>query len=100
VSPPSPFGKVELSREGQYVIRFDSAGTELDLPPGATANIQGQSLVLPEGKEGGLTLDQRAMVRLYHLGELLLTSSRPSLQQSQVRLNLILSIPLIAFSRL
>ena len=48
---------------GQYVIRFDSAGTELDLPPGATANIQGQSLVLPEGKEGGLTLDQRAMVR-------------------------------------
>ena len=48
--------------QGQYVVRFDSAGTELDLPPGATANIQGQSLVLPEGREGGLTLDQRAMV--------------------------------------
>lgn len=44
------------------MIRFDSAGTELDLRPGATATVQGQSLVLPEGKEGGLTLDQRAMV--------------------------------------
>jgi hypothetical protein len=51
------------SYSGQYVIRFDSAGTELNLPPGAGLNVQGQSLVLPEGKEGGLTLDQRAMVR-------------------------------------
>jgi hypothetical protein len=32
------------------------------MPPGAGINVQGQSLVLPEGKEGGLTLDQRAMV--------------------------------------
>lgn len=32
------------------------------MPPGAGVNIQGQSLVLPEGREGGLTLDQRAMV--------------------------------------
>lgn len=49
-------------RIGQYVIRFDSAGTELDLPPGADVTVQGQSLVLPEAQEGGLTLDQRAMV--------------------------------------
>lgn len=47
---------------GQYVIRFDSAGSELDLPPGADVTVQGQSLVLPEASEGGLTLDQRAMV--------------------------------------
>jgi hypothetical protein len=47
---------------GQYVIRFDSAGTELDLPPGSEASLQGQTLVLPKSKEGGLTLDQRAMV--------------------------------------
>jgi len=32
------------------------------MPPGAGINVQGQSLILPEGKEGGLTLDQRAMV--------------------------------------
>jgi hypothetical protein len=48
--------------KGQYVIRFDSAGTELDLPPGSSADLQGQKLVLPERTEGGLTLDQRAMV--------------------------------------
>ena len=47
---------------GQYVIRFDSAGTELDLPPGSGFDTQGQRLVLPEGREGGLSLDQRAMV--------------------------------------
>lgn len=44
------------------MIRFDSAGTELDLPPGSDITVQGQSLVLPASKEGGLTLDQRAMV--------------------------------------
>jgi hypothetical protein len=44
------------------VIRFDSAGTELDLPPGADFTVQGQSLIMPEATEGGLTLDQRAMV--------------------------------------
>ena len=47
---------------GQYVIRFDSAGTELALPPGSEANLQGQTLVLPDEGKGGLTLDQRAMV--------------------------------------
>lgn len=49
---------------GQYVIRFDSAGQELDLPPGADVTVQGQSLVLPGTQAGGLTLDQRAMVSL------------------------------------
>ena len=49
------------------MIRFDSAGTELDIPPGASATIQGQSLVMPEGKEGGLTLDQRAMVSCHRV---------------------------------
>lgn len=47
---------------GQYVIRFDSAGTELDVSPGSDINVQGQSLIVPGSKEGGLTLDQRAMV--------------------------------------
>ncbi|KAK4688541.1 hypothetical protein P7C73_g1563, partial [Tremellales sp. Uapishka_1] len=54
-------GRELFTDTGQYVIRFDSAGTELDLPPGSSANVQGQSLILPSGREGGLTLDQRAM---------------------------------------
>ncbi|WVQ66057.1 uncharacterized protein L199_004235 [Kwoniella botswanensis] len=54
-------GRELFTDTGQYVIRFDAAGTELDLPPGSNINVQGQSLILPEGKEGGLTLDQRAM---------------------------------------
>lgn len=32
------------------------------MPPGSDINVQGQSLVIPEAKDGGLTLDQRAMV--------------------------------------
>lgn len=47
---------------GQYVIRFDAAGTELDLAPGSNINVQGQTLVLPRSSDSGLTLDQRAMV--------------------------------------
>ncbi|WVQ79166.1 hypothetical protein IAT38_001262 [Cryptococcus sp. DSM 104549] len=54
-------GREMFTDTGQYVIRFDSAGTELDLAPGSSANVQGQSLILPKGAEGGLTLDQRAM---------------------------------------
>ncbi|ORY34718.1 Scramblase-domain-containing protein [Naematelia encephala] len=54
-------GRELFTDTGQYVIRFDSAGTELDLPPGSDLSVQGQTLVLPEGKEGALTLDQRAM---------------------------------------
>ncbi|WRT69687.1 uncharacterized protein IL334_006677 [Kwoniella shivajii] len=54
-------GRELFTDTGQYVIRFDAAGTELNLPPGSNINVQGQSLILPEGKEGGLTLDQRAM---------------------------------------
>lgn len=36
------------------------------LPPGSEAEVQGQTLVLPEGS-GGLTLDQRAMVCTFSL---------------------------------
>ncbi|WWC92792.1 uncharacterized protein L201_007751 [Kwoniella dendrophila CBS 6074] len=54
-------GRELFTDTGQYVIRFDAAGTELELPPGSNINVQGQSLILPEGKEGGLSLDQRAM---------------------------------------
>jgi hypothetical protein len=50
-------------RTGQYVIRFDAAGTELQVPSGSDVTVQGQTLVLPEGDEAALTLDQRAMVR-------------------------------------
>lgn len=50
------------SHAGQYVIRFDAAGTELDLAPGSNINVQGQTLVLPRSSDSGLTLDQRAMV--------------------------------------
>ncbi|EIW71495.1 hypothetical protein TREMEDRAFT_67793 [Tremella mesenterica DSM 1558] len=55
------FGRELFTDTGQYVIRFDSAGTELNLPPGSQLDVQGQSLILPKGREGGLTLDQRAM---------------------------------------
>ena len=55
-------GREMFTDTGQYVIRFDSAGTELDMPAGSEVNVQGQSLILPSGREGGLTLDQRAMV--------------------------------------
>ncbi|WWC65821.1 uncharacterized protein I303_108443 [Kwoniella dejecticola CBS 10117] len=54
-------GRELFTDTGQYVIRFDAAGTELELPPGSNINVQGQTLILPEGKEGGLSLDQRAM---------------------------------------
>ncbi|OCF35219.1 hypothetical protein I317_02265 [Kwoniella heveanensis CBS 569] len=54
-------GRELFTDTGQYVIRFDAAGTELNMPPGSEINVQGQSLILPRGKEGGLTLDQRAM---------------------------------------
>lgn len=54
-------GREMFTDTGQYVIRFDSAGTELDMPAGSEVNVQGQSLILPSGREGGLTLDQRAM---------------------------------------
>ncbi|WVQ75032.1 hypothetical protein IAR50_004641 [Cryptococcus sp. DSM 104548] len=54
-------GRELFTDTGQYVIRFDSAGTELELPPGSNVNLQGQSLILPQSAEGGLTLDQRAM---------------------------------------
>ena len=55
-------GRELFTDTGQYVLRFDAAGTELQMPPGSTAEVQGQSLVLPTGPEGALTLDQRAMV--------------------------------------
>lgn len=59
-------GGIVLTRKnqfaGQYVIRFDAAGTELDLAPGSNINVQGQTLVLPRSSDSGLTLDQRAMV--------------------------------------
>ncbi|KAK8849684.1 hypothetical protein IAR55_005019 [Kwoniella newhampshirensis] len=54
-------GRELFTDTGQYVIRFDSAGTELNLAPGSNVTVQGQSLILPSGTEGGLTLDQRAM---------------------------------------
>lgn len=54
------FGREIFTDTGQYVIRFDAAGTELDLPPGTHAQAQGQSVILPEG-DIGLTLDERAM---------------------------------------
>ncbi|KAL1405068.1 hypothetical protein Q8F55_008691 [Vanrija albida] len=54
-------GRELFTDTGQYVIRFDAAGTELDLPPGSEVNVQGQTLILPERSDGGLTLDQRAM---------------------------------------
>lgn len=57
-------GRELFTDTGQYVIRFDSAGTELQLPPGSSANLQGQTLILPESDKGALTLDQRAMVSL------------------------------------
>ena len=46
------------------MIRFDAAGTELNMPPGSSFEVQGQKLILPSGPEGSLTMDQRAMVRL------------------------------------
>lgn len=57
-------GRELFTDTGQYVIRFDSAGTELQLPPGSKTEVQGQSLIMPDSGEGGLTLDQRAMVRI------------------------------------
>ena len=56
------FGRELFTDTGQYVIRFDAAGTELDVAPGAQAEVQGQTVVIPQAAEGGLTLDQRAMV--------------------------------------
>lgn len=56
------FGRELFTDTGQYVIRFDAAGQELALPPGANAQVQGQSLIVPDRRKGGLTLDQRAMV--------------------------------------
>jgi hypothetical protein len=55
-------GRELFTDTGQYVIRFDSAGMELDLPPGSELSMQGQKLILPTSGESGLTLDQRAMV--------------------------------------
>ena len=56
----SGFGRELFTDTGQYIIRFDSAGQELALPPRSTeATVQGQTLVLPDSP--GLTLDQRAM---------------------------------------
>ncbi|KIR39388.1 hypothetical protein I307_01265 [Cryptococcus deuterogattii 99/473] len=54
-------GRELFTDTGQYVIRFDAAGTELDLAPGSNINVQGQTLVLPRSSDSGLTLDQRAM---------------------------------------
>lgn len=56
------WGELFNTIAGQYVIRFDAAGTELDLAPGSNINVQGQTLVLPRSSDSGLTLDQRAMV--------------------------------------
>ena len=58
------FGRELFTDTGQYVIRFDAAGQELAIPPGANAQVEGQSLIIPDRREGGLTLDQRAMVCL------------------------------------
>lgn len=58
----SGFGREIFTDTGQYAIRFDSAGMELDMPPGSNVNVQGQSLVLQDEGKGGLTLDQRALV--------------------------------------
>ncbi|ORX37703.1 Scramblase-domain-containing protein [Kockovaella imperatae] len=54
-------GRELFTDTGQYVIRFDAAGTELDMPPGAAFEVQGQKLILPSGPDGSLTMDQRAM---------------------------------------
>lgn len=54
-------GRELFTDTGQYVIRFDAAGTELDMPPGSEISVQGQTIVLPERADKGLTLDQRAM---------------------------------------
>lgn len=54
------FGREIFTDTGQYVIRFDAAGSEINMPPGAQVTVQGQTLVLPDSS-AGLTLDQRAM---------------------------------------
>jgi hypothetical protein len=54
------FGREIFTDTGQYVIRFDAAGSEINMPPGSQVSVQGQTLVLPE-ESTGLTLDQRAM---------------------------------------
>ena len=54
-------GRELFTDTGQYVIRFDAAGTELDMPQGSDVQLQGQRIILPTGPEGSLTLDQRAM---------------------------------------
>lgn len=54
-------GRELFTDTGQYVVRFDAAGTELDLPPGSQISVQGQKIVLPDSGSRGLTLDQRAM---------------------------------------
>jgi hypothetical protein len=54
-------GRELFTDTGQYVIRFDSAGTELDMPTGSDVSLQGQTLILPDAKDRALTLDQRAM---------------------------------------
>ncbi|WVN86825.1 uncharacterized protein L203_101998 [Cryptococcus depauperatus CBS 7841] len=55
------FGRELFTDTGQYVIRFDAAGTELDIAPGSKLSLQGQTLIMPRTAENGLTLDQRAM---------------------------------------
>lgn len=54
-------GRELFTDTGQYVIRFDAAGQELDIPGGSTVKVQGQKIILPDRADEGLTLDQRAM---------------------------------------
>ncbi|BEJ16516.1 hypothetical protein CspHIS471_0511210 [Cutaneotrichosporon sp. HIS471] len=56
----SGFGREIFTDTGQYVIRFDAAGSEINMPPGSQVTVQGQTLLLPE-ESRGLTLDERAM---------------------------------------
>lgn len=56
------FGREIFTDTGQYVIRFDAAGQEINMPAGSEVNVQGQTIILPEAQaSAGLTLDQRAM---------------------------------------
>lgn len=58
----SGFGREIFTDTGQYVIRFDAAGQEVNMPAGSEINVQGQTIILPEHQHSeGLTLDQRAM---------------------------------------
>ncbi|GMK54974.1 hypothetical protein CspeluHIS016_0200300 [Cutaneotrichosporon spelunceum] len=42
------FGREMFTDTGQYVIRFDAAGNEIQMPPGSKVKVQGQTLVLPD----------------------------------------------------